>query len=636
MINKTKYLISHLFLVPVLALAGERPNIVWITCEDISPYLGCYECPEAQTPNLDKLAERGVRYTNAYANSPVCAVARSTLLTGMYASTTGSHQMRCDTQLPASIPAYPKLLRQAGYYCTNNSKKDYNSNFEKDSTLWDESSGKAHWKNREEGQPFFAVFNLTTTHESQLNQGRIGKYVQNKQIPSKSRIDPKDIKLPPYHPDLLEIRKDWARLHDLVTYMDQQVGEKLRELEDAGLADNTIVFFYSDHGGMLSRSKRFIYSGGTQVPLIVHFPKKWQDLAPAKDGETCDRLVSFVDFPKTLLSLAEAEVPPIMQGSIFLGNHAEPAPQYVHFTRDRMGTRPDFSRAVTDGRHYLIRNFMPHRPLGRADRYGFQTQANWRAWENYFEAGKCDPVQSQFFQPKALIELFDTQTDPWQVTNLAGEPTQQPRIEAMSRELDRWMIETRDTGLIPEPLVPELIGPGSTSETLYEYAQSDQYPVEELLRISKETALGDRGKLSDYIAFTEHAHPVARYRGAYALFLVRSHDAAVQKTLKQMIAKDPMSANRVIAAQALGRCGDPETAYAALLKEMDATPDGFGTLYALNALQYAHLADRLTRADFKRLLSKKYSKTADSNGVSMAARLIRDTMNYLPKQRPVD
>jgi arylsulfatase A-like enzyme len=193
--------------------ADDRPNILWITCEDISPYLGSYGCTEAHTPNLDKLAENGIRFTRAYANAPVCGVARSTLLTGMYASTTGTHQMRSRPQLPASIPAYPKFLRESGYYCTNNVKTDYNSSFEAiKATLWDETSGQAHWKNRKPGQPFFAVFNFTTTHESQLAAERIRQYVNRKQIPAKPRIDPKDIKLPPYHPDLPEIREDWARL----------------------------------------------------------------------------------------------------------------------------------------------------------------------------------------------------------------------------------------------------------------------------------------------------------------------------------------------------------------------------------------------------------------------------------------
>jgi len=237
------------FLLAGRAASAERPNILWITCEDISPYLGCYGCPEAYTPNLDQLASQGVRYTHAYANAPVCAVARSTLLTGMYATTIGTHQMRCRVQLPPMIPAYPRILRQAGYYCTNNRKKDYNSNYENDPSLWDESSGKAHYQNRRAGQPFFAVFNITVTHESQLSPERIKGYVARQQIPSRPRIDPQQIELPPYHPDLPAVRQDWARYDDLITLMDRMVGQRLRELEESGLAEETIVLFCSDHGG---------------------------------------------------------------------------------------------------------------------------------------------------------------------------------------------------------------------------------------------------------------------------------------------------------------------------------------------------------------------------------------------------
>ena len=216
---RIRLLMTLVIFIPGTAAAVEKPNFLWITCEDISPYLGCYGCREAQTPYLDALAGDGTRYTRAYANAPVCAVARSALLTGMHSSTIGTHQMRSNVQLPSSVPAYPKIFREAGYYCTNNSKKDYNSNLARNSFLWDESSAKAHWRNREDGQPFFAVFNIKVTHEGQLGPKGIPKYVQRKQIPRKPRIDPTDIDLPPYHPDLPEIRKEWARFHDLITLM---------------------------------------------------------------------------------------------------------------------------------------------------------------------------------------------------------------------------------------------------------------------------------------------------------------------------------------------------------------------------------------------------------------------------------
>jgi len=489
----------------------ERPNILWITCEDISPYLGSYGFEQARTPNIDLLADEGIRYTRAYANAPVCAVSRSMLLTGMYSSSIGTHNMRCYTQLPASIPAYPKIFREAGYYCTNNVKKDYNSPFQQDTTLWDESSNQAHFRNRNDGQPFFAVFNFTVTHESQLSEENQKGHIENGHIPDEPRIDPSAIVLPPYHPDLPEIRRDWARLHDLITRMDEQVGEILQDLKDEGQAENTIVFFYSDHGGMLARSKRYLYNVGTQVPLIIRLPKKWHHLAPGIPGSTEDRLVSFIDFPKTVLSICGLPVPAQMQGRIFMGADTEPSLERVWFMRDRMAERFDFSRAVTDGRYYYIRNFMPHRPRGRDATYGYRVQSNWGAWRSFYEAGQCDEVQSQFFQPKPAIQLFDTEKDPWHVNNIAGETEQLERIGKLSAALDKWMIDTRDLGIVPEAMYDDLAGPGKPFPTLYEYARSEAYPVEELLKAAKTASLGDPGRVDQYLRMMKDDHPVVRY-----------------------------------------------------------------------------------------------------------------------------
>ncbi|MBN2450109.1 MAG: sulfatase-like hydrolase/transferase [Lentisphaeria bacterium] len=625
-------------LLCAVGLAAERPNVLWLTCEDISPYLGCYGCGQARTPNLDRLAGQGIRYTRAYANAPVCAVARSTLLTGMYSSTIGTHQMRSKVQLPDAIPAYPKLFRQAGYYCTNNSKKDYNSNLERDPTLWDESSNKAHYRNRGDGQPFFAVFNIGVTHESQLDGKRIAAYIQKGQIPAAPRVNPADIELPPYHPDLPDIRQDWARLHDLITLMDSMVGERLEELEREGLADDTIVFFYSDHGGQLSRAKRYIYNVGTQVPFIIRVPEKWRRLAPTAPGSASDRLVSFVDFPKTVLSLAGIPIPDLMQGRVFLGPAAEPEPATVHFCRDRMGERYDFCRAVTDGRYTLIRNFMPHRPRGRDSRYGYTVQANWGAWEQHYEQGKCNAVQSQFYQPKPPIELFDTLNDPWHVNNLARNPEHRERLEHLQRDLEQWMIDTRDVGLIPEPLFYDLVGPDKPHRTLYEYAQSDRYPVQRLLTIAQQVSLGDPGHLAMCLELLADDNPIARHWGAYGLFLLHPDTTEVRQALGHMAAHDPMPANRTMAAQGLGRCGDPETAFLTIRRETLEPTHGYRLLFALNAFQYSHTDDRLTLEDWQAFaaLRPPAKGMTDNSGFGYAQRIVKDAIDLWPERRRVD
>ncbi len=614
---------------------GDRPNILWITCEDISPYLGCYGCKEAFTPNLDKLAERGIRFTHAYANAPVCAVARSTILSGMYASTIGTHQMRTMTQLPEEIPAYPKILREAGYYCTNNVKKDYNSNYQNDNTLWNECSNKAHYKNREPGQPFFAVFNNTVTHESQLNEPRILHYIQNNLIPEKPRVNPADIKLPPYHPDLPEIREDWARLHDLITLMDKMSGDLLKELEDEGLTDNTIVFFYSDHGGQLSRAKRYIYNVGTQVPFIVYLPEKWQHLSKHKPGTADNNIISFVDLAKTVLSITGCNLPEKMQGRIFLGTETEKAPEYVHFYRDRMAERYDFSRAVTDGRYYFIRNFMPHRPRGRDSRYGYTVQANWRAWETYYEQGRCNEIQSQFYQPKTAYELFDTKKDPWHVSGLSGQPQHQKRLQILSDELDRWMIETRDIGLIPEPMFHNLAGMDKDHKTIYEYAQSDNYPIERILEAAKASSSGDPEKLSAYLGYMKDSNPVIRYWGAYGIFLNGVNNANVKEALSEMIKSDDYAANRIMAAQAIGLYGDPATAFNAIMEEVNNTDNGYVFLQGLNAFQYSRTDDRLTLDDWKMFKEKKFPEGDVGTSFGYPVRIIDDAIELWPERRKV-
>ena len=494
----------------------DRPNVLWITCEDISPFLGCFGFEQALTPNLDKLAENGVRYTRAYAAATVCAVARSSLLTGMYSPTIGTHGMRVRTTLPPVIEAYPALFKKAGYFCTNNWKTDYNSNPYSglSNVIWDQCGGKreprdaVHWKNRPDGKPFFAVFNYGGTHESHMRV--LDAKVEKGELPPEPRIPLEEVKLPAYHPDLPEIRHDWARLHELITLMDKEQGDIIQEVIDAGLWDDTIVVFYSDHGGMLSRSKRYIYNGGTQVPLIVRVPEKWKHLAPGKPGTANDEFVQFIDLPKTMLKICGIDVPEVMQGRVFMGPDKEPAPETITCYRDRQSERFDCSRAITDGEHYLIRNFYPHRPRGRDTRYGYTQQANWRAWEAWHDGNPeaAGPVFSQFYKPKPLVELFDMEKDPDQVKNLAADPALKGKLEQLSAKLDAWMIENRDLGVVPEPMLFEMTGDGKKYATLYEYGQSLNYPVEKILAAAKAASSRRAGDVSKYLAYMKDKEPL--------------------------------------------------------------------------------------------------------------------------------
>ena len=618
----TRHVLAILFLMvqfiaELHAEPTERPNILWLVCEDISPYLGCYGDQQALTPNLDQLASEGVIFTRAYSNAPVCAVARSTLLTGMYASTIGTQHMRSRPVVPDSIPVYPRLLRQAGYHTVNKNKTDYNSlNLEQDKdTFWDETKGPQTLMTLPKNKPFFAVFNTAVTHEGQIRPDREEKYVERGDIPESPRIPPQEIKLPPYHPDLPEIRHDRARFYDQITLMDSIVGGWLDELEEEGLADNTIVFFYSDHGGMLSRSKRFIFNVGTQVPLIVRVPEKWQNWVNSGSGSFApgsvnQELVQFADFAKTICSLAGIEPHKLMQGRVFMGPDKEAEPSLVYLFRDRQNERYDFSRAVTDGRYYLIRNFMPHRPRGQEPEHGYNVHRNWRAWRDWYlkDPEAASPLHSRFFKPKPVIEFYDLKNDPWQINNIAADPAQQARIASIENKLYQWMVKTRDTSLIPEPMWYDFTGQNKTFKTIYEYAQSEEFPVAKVLEAAKSASKGDLALLPKYLEMLSDSNSFVRHWAAYGIFLVRKNTPEIQETLRQVIATDAYSANRTMAAQALAHCGDPDTAFKALMKEINTEEDEYKRLLALNGLQYGRVDNRLSKADWEALAARKPSK----------------------------
>ena len=290
--------------------AADLPNILWLTSEDNGPHLGCYGDKYAETPNLDALAAKGMIYTRAISNAPVCAPARTTIISGMYPPSTGSEHMRSMTRLPAKFKMYPAYLRELGYYCTNNSKEDYN--LMKEGEVWNESGRKGDWRNRpKKDQPFFSIFNFTISHESKI-RSRPHTQVHN----------PAKVRVPAYHPDHPDVRQDWAQYYDKITEMDKMVGAKLKELKDEGLDKDTIVFYYGDHGSGMPRSKRWPFFSGLNVPLIVHVPEKWKHLASSdyKVGGSINRRVGFVDLAPTLLSIAGKKPPAHMQGYAFMGN----------------------------------------------------------------------------------------------------------------------------------------------------------------------------------------------------------------------------------------------------------------------------------------------------------------------------
>ena len=345
-----------------------QPNILWITCEDMSYHLSCFGDKQVKTPNLDQLAAEGVRYSHVYSTAGVCAPSRSSIITGMYQNSIGTMHMRTlqgdpyphkssptksySAVLPEPVRCFPEFLRKAGYYCTNNSKEDYQ--FVPPVTVWDESNPKAHWRQRPQANsPFFSIFNLMITHESQV-------WMREKEP---LLVKPEEVTVPVYYPDTKTVRHDIARNLSNVMRMDSIVGTIIRQLKDDGLYDNTIIFFYSDHGDGLPFVKREVYDRGLRVPMIVRIPEQFRVKGSRLAGNVEDRLVSFVDLAPTVLSLAGVPVPAYIQGQAFLGEQEAPsARKYIFAGRDRMDTELDRVRTVGDGRYKYYRNFMPEKP----------------------------------------------------------------------------------------------------------------------------------------------------------------------------------------------------------------------------------------------------------------------------------
>lgn len=550
---------------PSAILAAERPNILWLSVEDISAHLGCYGDPHAITPHLDAFAEEGIRYTHAFTTAGVCAPCRSGIITGMHQSSLGTQHMRCRTKLPEQIRPFTTYLREAGYYCTNNSKEDYQ--FRTPPDAWDDSSRNAHWRNREDpDQPFFAVFNFTGCHESGISNERKYRNV-TADLTDNERQDPDALTtLPPYYPDTPVVREDWKRNYELITATDHWFADLLRQLEEDGLAEETIVFFWSDHGIGLPRAKRWLYDSGTHIPLIVRIPEKFRTGDQGEPGSVTDALVSSIDFGPTVLHLAGVPVPGHVHGRPFLGENLPAPREYVYGARDRMDERYDIIRMVRDKRYMYIRNYEPlktyYQYMNTAEK-----GATMRELRRLHEAGELDPVADAYFAPtKPVEELYDTHADPHQIHNLAADPEHQETLERLRTIHLRWVRETRDLGLIPEPILVErekVIG--------HQYGILQGEQADELAdRIAQTAELASAGPsaFSRLTAALDDEEAAVRYWGATGLGNVGEPAARGAERVKTLL-NDESSVVRTAAARALCRFGQPDEALPVLVHELE-------------------------------------------------------------------
>ena len=567
---KQALLLSYAFIagLSLLVQAGERPNILWLTSEDNNVnWIGCYGNPHVNSPNIDQLATEGFRYTHAYANAPVCAPSRSTWITGVHALSMGTHPMRSRYNIPHDlIKYYPDHLKTSGYYVGNDKKTDYNIGGRKDSDCWD-NSAEVDWDKLKNNQPFFQVINSTQSHESNA----FGDF-------RKTKHSPKDIILRKYHPDLPTMRMNYAKYHDAIQGMDQAIGDALKQLEALGLADNTIVIYNSDHGGVLPRSKRFLFSSGIHCPLIIRIPEKYKDLWPAeKPGMTVDRIVSFIDMPATWLRITDTKIPAIMQGQAFLGTEPQPERAFHYAYRTRMDERNENARAICDKQFLYIRNYMPYTPWMQPLNYLWKMKAT-QAWVEHVESGKASEIEARFFKPKGWTEeLYDMEQDPDSIHNLIDNPEYAEVIKRMQSNLRSWQEKVFDTGMLPESEMVKLAAQNNT--TIYQVARDRSlYNLPQLMDAADLALEENESNLLALRGLLKSSDIGLRYWGIVGCFLLND----TQSALKCL--EDDSHEVRAMAGWLLLRSGEKKAGLQCLehlLKE-----NSYATLSVLNIIDW--------------------------------------------------
>jgi arylsulfatase A-like enzyme len=617
--QKTRQSLAAVRATPLLAIAAtllaacttvaapaspaslERPNILWLVSEDNDPFLGCYGDPLAHTPTLDRLASKGVLFERCF-TQPVCAPSRFALITGMHAVTCGpAEHMRAHGRIPSWLKGFPAYLRKAGYYTSNNAKTDYNAPINM-KEAWDASSQSAHWRNRPDPkQPFFSVFNHNITHESCLFP------LQENKLDFEP-TDPARVRIPPYQPDTPEMRADWARYYNHMRLMDEQIAAKLKDLEQDGLADNTIVFYYSDNGGVLPRSKRFLQRSGTHVPLIIYFPPKWQHLAPAPPGSRIKDPVGFVDFAPTVLSLAGVKAPDYMMGRAFAGPAKGLANEYVFCSRDRMDERYDMMRSVRNYRYLYIRNYRPELPYVQRLSYQFQARG-YQSWAREAAAGRLEPLTARFWGEKPTEELYDLLADPDNMSNLINDPAHRDALGQMRAELKRRMVAMHDNGFIPE---------GSPLEGYDASRAPAAVPFKRLVDLANVASERKAQNLPRLQAALEDKNEAIRWWGALGCAMLRDKAAPAEPVLRKRL-DDPSGAVQAAAADALVHLGQTNLALPVLERWITNTTGTFYTVHAANVLFRMGEAGR----PLLPVMKKTYAATQEAGNVTAPGYLNR-------------
>ena len=513
--KNTNRLINSLVTTGVVFFAGScfaqqelpPPNILWLVSEDNSPdFIGVYGNDVVMTPNIDRLAETGVVYNHAFANAPVCAPARNTIITGMYANSLGNHQMRSYYKIPDFVKYFPEYIREAGYYTSNNSKRDYNtaSMDELTARAWDESSNTATYKNRQPGQPFFHVHNFGITHE-----GALFDSIPNEEL----SFNPDEMEVFPYHPNTPTFRHDFAQYYHRHKQLDDQIGEFLDDLKQQGLYDSTIVFFYGDHGGVLPRGKRYLFESGTRVPMIVHVPQMYKHLIPEKIGTFSERIISFVDLAPTILNAAGVEIPEYMQGQPFLGSEVPESKHYEFMFRGRMDEQYDLMHAARNRQYRYIRNYYPERVYAQHIDYLWRSRSI-REWERLFKEGKLNEVQSAYWKTKPYEELYDIVNDPHNINNLAGDPQYAEILLQLSNATNEWIEKVLPVDVIPEPMMQRI----DREDVLYDSLRRGDFPLLKVHEVARMSARGAKEDFEALYEYTKDSNPAIAFWAIKSMF----------------------------------------------------------------------------------------------------------------------
>jgi arylsulfatase A-like enzyme len=552
---------NRLFLVPLLLLlvmpgrctAAERPNIVWLVSEDNSVhYLNLFDNHGAPTPRIAELAQHGLIFDHAFSNAPVCSVARTTLATGCYGPRIGTqyHRKSVAVPMPAGLKMFPEYLRDAGYYTANNNKTDYNAIPGRN--VWDQSSKKASWRNRQPGQPFFYMQSFPVCHESSLHFSE--KVMQTEQ----TTTDPSTVFVAPYHPDTPTFRYTYARYHDRIMQMDQQIGAVVDQLIQDELLEDTFIFYFGDHGGVLPRGKGYAYESGLHVPLVVRIPENWKHLVHQQPGTHESAFVSFIDFGPTVLNLADIEVPEQIDGRPFLGNSItaetladqDEALGYA----DRFDEKYDLVRTLRKGQYEYVRNYQPFTFDGLQNNYRYRMLA-YREWQDLYHAGQLNAAQRQFFEARPAEQLFDLKSDPHEVNNLADDPRYADIVASLRGRLTEQLKAMPDLSFYPESVLAD-----KAFSSPVQFGSSHREDIARLIDIADLQLVSFAEAESSMASALSSTDPWQRYWGLIVCSTHGKSAASFADRAKVLAASDAEGLVRVRAAEFLGliAADDPE------------------------------------------------------------------------------